>query len=130
MVDGTFTVSGVIHVYVNADYATTYAAHIVHEFRIVVRLEGHAGRPAGKHGEEVSWSFERELVASTTRPAYTAVGELGFEVSGLQMATGEGVHMTLLTARWNRSPQQGGEEWPTTVHVEVSDLAMCATELL
>ena len=132
VVHGTFTVGGTIRVYVNADYATYYGAmgaHTVHEFRIVVRLQSYAGRPAGKHGPEVTWSFERELVASATRPAFTTVGELNFEVPGLEMAAGGNVQMTLTTARWNRSPEQGREDWPTVL-AEVSALTMCATDLM
>ena len=158
VVHGTFTVSGTIHVWVNADYATYYGADgtpTVHEFRIVIRfntdtvdwapgqrepidggpavpdpINGVTGQPFFSGTGAQGWSFERELIASTTQPAYTAVGALDFEVPGLQMASGDSVHMTLITARWSHSPQQGREDWPTTVHAEVSMLQMCATELL
>ena len=101
MVHGTFTVSGTIHVWVNADYATYYAADgtpTVHEFRIVVRfnsdvvdwapgreepigggltvpnpINGVTGQPFYSGTGARGWSFERELIASTTGGSFKVV---------------------------------------------------------
>ena len=117
VVAGTFTVSGAIRVWVNADYGTNYPSSRAQEYRIIVRLEGPSG-----------WAFERELIAHGVQPKFSPVGRLDFSVSGLHMAIDDTVRMTLLTARWGDSPQHGREDW-ATVQAEVLDLKLCAHDL-
>eukprot|EP00966_Prymnesium_polylepis_P056093 1297798-Prymnesium_polylepis.1 len=139
---GLYRIRGVLQAYVDADYRTTYPKELPQEFKVTVRISPYhwdgpfrwcpAGKPvvctkgeAWYENGEQPWHFERTLIATAVGPRFEAVGQLEFEQDGLPMAPGRQLQMSLVSAHWSLSPQQG-RELVYTVHALMSRLELCA----
>eukprot|EP00966_Prymnesium_polylepis_P150078 3466975-Prymnesium_polylepis.1 len=115
-VDATYTVSGQLQVFVDADYSS-YPPDLSHTFSVTVRFTGSVG-----------WSFEASTIASAVAPSFQTVGTtVAFSSAGRRILQLESVQMTLISARWSLSPERGHDDWPL-IKAEVSALQMCATD--
>ena len=68
-VHGIFRVAGLLRIFVNADYATSFSPNVEQEFSVRVLFDS---------GETGGWAFERTLHTQKRQPAYEDIGHLDF----------------------------------------------------
>lgn len=128
-VNGRYRIAGVLQIYLEADYATSYPSEVPQAFSVTVRFErarylSHPRSVGEDEGEEGLFAFERTLSASMVQPAFNSLGYERFEQSGVALEPGESMVMRLVDARWSLSPDRGREA-VYTVHADVSRVSIC-----
>ena len=126
-VQGNFTVTFRMRIFINADFST-FPTTARHDFTALVQFQEKqmgSGDPdehvRRKHNStehirtrpNPGFRFERYVRASAIQPAFESLeSEVeAYSQDQLPFEYGDTVLMTLMWARWNRSPQRGREQW-------------------